>query len=99
MTFLAELETIIQERITNPQVPSYTHKLVRSGIDRVLRKVGEEAAELIIASKNNDKEEILNESADLLYHMMVMLAAQGLSLSEVTEVLASRHTTPPKVAE
>ena len=84
MTFLSDLEAIVQDRLTGQQPFSYTHKLVRSGMDRVLRKIGEEAAEVIIAGKNQDKEEILNESADLLYHLMVMLAAQGLSLTEVT---------------
>ncbi len=92
MTFLSELEGIIQDRLTGQQTFSYTHKLVRSGMDRVLRKIGEEAAEVIIAGKNKDKEEILNESADLLYHLMVMLSAQGLSLAEVTQILKSRHT-------
>jgi phosphoribosyl-ATP pyrophosphohydrolase len=92
MTFLSTLETVIQQRLTDKSDTSYTNTLVKSGIDRVLRKIGEESAEVIIAAKNNDKEEILNESADLLYHMMVMLAAQGLSLSEVATVLESRHT-------
>ena len=92
MTFLSDLEAIIQDRLTGKETFSYTHKLVRSGMDRVLRKIGEEAAEVIIAGKNQDKEEILNESADLLYHLMVMLAAQGLSLTEVTAILNSRHT-------
>ena len=92
MTFLSTLETVIQQRLSDQSDASYTNTLVKGGIDRVLRKIGEESAEVIIAAKNNDKEEILNESADLLYHMMVMLAAQGLSLSEVAAVLESRHT-------
>lgn len=91
MTFLEDLEGIIRVRLSESGEQSYTARLVQSGMDRVLQKVGEEATEVVIAGKNQNNIEILNESADLVYHLMVMLAAQGLSLSDVARVLSDRH--------
>ena len=65
--------------------------LVTSGLDRVLKKIGEEAGEVIIAAKNNDQTEFLNESADLLFHLRLVLKKMGYSLEDVIEVLAARH--------
>jgi phosphoribosyl-ATP pyrophosphohydrolase/phosphoribosyl-AMP cyclohydrolase len=72
------LQGIIRSRAEHRPVGSYTTRLLEAGTDRILRKVGEEAGELIIAGKNGDQEEIAREAADLLYHMLVLLASQGI---------------------
>lgn len=92
MSFIHELDTIISQRLHDMPEGSYTTSLFEGGIDRILRKVGEEAGETIIAGKNQDKDEILNETADLLYHLLVHLHAQGLSWNKVESLLQSRHT-------
>jgi phosphoribosyl-AMP cyclohydrolase / phosphoribosyl-ATP pyrophosphohydrolase len=86
------LEKVIQERKQNPVDGSYTNKLLNSGINKVAQKVGEEAVELVIESKDNNKELFLNEAADLMYHYLVLLAAKNYSLRGVEEVLKSRHS-------
>jgi phosphoribosyl-ATP pyrophosphohydrolase/phosphoribosyl-AMP cyclohydrolase len=85
------LERIIQERKRNPVEGSYTNKLLSSGINKVAQKVGEEAVELVIESKDNNKDLFLNEAADLLYHYLVLLTAKGFSLTDVENVLKVRH--------
>jgi phosphoribosyl-AMP cyclohydrolase / phosphoribosyl-ATP pyrophosphohydrolase len=85
------LEEVIQERKRNPKAGSYTNRLLESGINKVAQKVGEEAVELIIEAKDNDKERFLNESADLMYHYLVLLAAKNYSLNDVVKVLKTRH--------
>lgn len=85
------LETIIQERKNNPKEGSYTNQLLNSGINKVAQKVGEEAVELVIEAKDNNKELFLGEAADLMYHYQVLLAAKGFSMKEVVAVLKSRH--------
>lgn len=89
--FIQELENIISDRFKNRNEKSYTSMLFNQGIDRILKKVGEEAGEVIIAAKNNDKEELKNESADLLFHLLLALKEQGLTLSDVEAVLKERH--------
>ena len=89
--FIDELESIIQDRKQQPQEGSYTTSLFENGLDRILRKVGEESGELIIAAKNQDAVEVKEECADLIYHVLVMLAQQGISFSEVEAVLKARH--------
>jgi phosphoribosyl-ATP pyrophosphohydrolase/phosphoribosyl-AMP cyclohydrolase len=88
---LGSLEEIIRQRKENPKAESYTSKLLESGINKVAQKVGEEAIELVIESKDDNKELFLNEAADLLYHYLVLLAAKGFSLSDVNSVLKQRH--------
>lgn len=88
----AFLEKIIDDRIKNPKQGSYTNSLLESGINKVAQKVGEEAVELVIEAKDNNKELFLGEAADLLYHYMVLLAAKKVSLEEVTQVLYQRHS-------
>jgi phosphoribosyl-ATP pyrophosphohydrolase/phosphoribosyl-AMP cyclohydrolase len=88
---LESLENIIQDRKKNPISGSYTNKLLDSGLNKVAQKVGEEAVELVIEAKDNNKELFLNESADLMYHFLVLLAAKGYSLEDVKRVLKSRH--------
>jgi phosphoribosyl-ATP pyrophosphohydrolase len=90
--FIEELEEILRNRKETMPEGSYTAKLFQSGLDRILKKIGEEAGEVIIAAKNRDKEELKNESADLLFHLMVVLCEQGLSLEDVDDVLRQRHT-------
>jgi phosphoribosyl-AMP cyclohydrolase / phosphoribosyl-ATP pyrophosphohydrolase len=89
--FLYQLETIIRERAENNTANSYTNKLLKSGINRVAQKVGEEAVELVIESKDSSSEKFLNEAADLLYHVLVLLKAKGHSLAEVESILKDRH--------
>lgn len=89
--FLDHLERTIQERRDNPSEKSYTSSLLARGINKVAQKVGEEAVELVIEAKDNDKDLFLGEAADLMYHYLVLLAAKGYTLEEVREVLRSRH--------
>lgn len=90
-TFLRELETVIKDRQSNPSDNSYTTALFRKGLNKIAQKVGEEAVELIIESKDDDKSLFLNEAADLMYHFLVLLAAKEYSLADVEKVLAERH--------
>ncbi|MBS1557258.1 MAG: bifunctional phosphoribosyl-AMP cyclohydrolase/phosphoribosyl-ATP diphosphatase HisIE [Bacteroidetes bacterium] len=85
------LEQIIQERKQKPKEGSYTNKLLSAGINKVAQKVGEEAVELVIEAKDNNRELFLNEAADLMYHFLVLLAAKGYSLQEVEQLLEQRH--------
>lgn len=86
------LEAIIHERKNNPKAGSYTNQLLDSGINKVAQKVGEEAVELIIEAKDNNKELFLNEAADLMYHYLVLLTAKGYKLEDVLSVLRQRHS-------
>lgn len=89
--FLQHLERTIQQRRDNPSEGSYTSQLLARGINKVAQKVGEEAIELVIEAKDDDKDLFLNEAADLMYHYLVLLAAKGYTLEEVKEVLRGRH--------
>lgn len=89
--FLNQLEIIIDERLSSGDSSSYVNALVTSGLDRVLKKIGEEAGEVIIAAKNGDKDELLNESADLLFHLMLVLKSQGYAIGDVVDTLVKRH--------
>ena len=88
---LSVLESLIAEREAKRPEGSYTTYLFEKGIDKIAKKVGEEAAEVIIAAKNRSKEELRWEAADLLYHLLVLLREQRLSLDDVLSVLAERH--------
>lgn len=81
---------VILDRKEHPKEGSYTNYLFDKGIDKILKKLGEEATEIVIAAKNPDPEEIKYEIADFLYHMMVLMAEKGLSWEEITEELANR---------
>lgn len=89
--FLQYLQAVIQDRRDNPQPGSYTTRLFERGINKVAQKVGEEAVELLIEAKDNNESLFLNEAADLMYHLLVLLAAKGHTLEEVTKVLEERH--------
>jgi phosphoribosyl-ATP pyrophosphohydrolase/phosphoribosyl-AMP cyclohydrolase len=88
--FLYELEQTISNRIDNDVESSYTNKLVKSGINKVAQKVGEEAVELVIEAKDNDANLFKNEAADLMYHYLILLKAKGFELNDVEEVLKDR---------
>ncbi|MDQ0206706.1 bifunctional phosphoribosyl-AMP cyclohydrolase/phosphoribosyl-ATP diphosphatase HisIE [Alkalicoccobacillus murimartini] len=91
VAILTELERLIAEREAEMPEGAYTTYLFEKGVDKILKKVGEEASEVIIAAKNRDREELTNESADLLYHLFVLLREQKVSFSEVTDILKARH--------
>lgn len=88
---LAEVYQVISERKTVMPEGSYTAYLFEKGQDKILKKVGEEAAEVIIGSKNNNKSEVIYESADLLYHLLVLLNYHGIGLEEIALELAGRR--------
>jgi phosphoribosyl-ATP pyrophosphohydrolase/phosphoribosyl-AMP cyclohydrolase len=88
---LFSLEGVINDRKTNPQNGSYTTSLFEAGINKVAQKVGEEAVELIIESKDSNRTLFLNEAADLMYHFLVLLSAKDCSMNDVLEVLKKRH--------
>ena len=85
------LQRIIADVKANPEDGAYTSFLFVRGVDRIGKKVGEEAVELVIASKNEEKQGVINEAADLLYHVMVLLAAKDVKLSEVCAELCKRN--------
>jgi phosphoribosyl-ATP pyrophosphohydrolase/phosphoribosyl-AMP cyclohydrolase len=86
-----KLESIISERKNNPSDDSYTSSLFAKGINKIAQKVGEEAVELVIESKDDDEEKFLGEAADLLFHYLVLLQAKNYQLNDVVKVLAERH--------
>jgi phosphoribosyl-ATP pyrophosphohydrolase/phosphoribosyl-AMP cyclohydrolase len=88
---LLSLEGVIRDRKTNPQTGSYTTALFEAGINKVAQKVGEEAVEMIIESKDSNRTLFLNEAADLMYHYLVLLTAKDCSMNDVLEVLKKRH--------
>ncbi len=92
LAILSELEQLIAERERDRPEGSYTTYLFEEGVDKILKKVGEEASEVIIAAKNRDKDELMWEAADLLYHLLVLLREQDLPLNDVLAVLKERHT-------
>ena len=87
---LKSLYDTIINRKNNPQEGSYTCYLLDKGIDKILKKVGEECSETIIAAKNNDKGETVYEIADLIYHLMVMMVNQGIELDDILNELDKR---------
>lgn len=88
---LAELFALIVERKRMPQEGSYTSYLFAQGLDKILKKIGEESTEVVIAAKNDEPAPLLNEAADLLYHLLVLLAERGLPPAEVLAVLRERR--------
>ncbi|MBQ2708699.1 MAG: phosphoribosyl-ATP diphosphatase [Clostridia bacterium] len=87
---LRELYAVVADRKINPEEGSYTCYLFEKGIDKILKKVGEECAETIIAAKNGDNEELKNEISDLLYHLIVMMNERGLDIEDVFGELDER---------
>ncbi|MFP5040266.1 bifunctional phosphoribosyl-AMP cyclohydrolase/phosphoribosyl-ATP diphosphatase HisIE [Parasediminibacterium sp. JCM 36343] len=89
--FLYYLENIIEQRSKLVPEMSYTARMLDKGINKVAQKVGEEAVELVIEAKDNDKDLFLGEAADLMFHYLLLLKAKGYKLHEVVEVLQKRH--------
>ncbi len=96
---LSSLMKLIRGRKTDKKEGSYTTYLFEKGIDKILKKVGEESTEVIIAAKDNDKKETIYEIADLTYHVMVMMTEMGITLEEVFTELASRHVIDKKIKQ
>ncbi len=86
-----ELYAVVLDRRNNPQEGSYTNYLLTKGLDKICKKIGEESAEVIIAAKNRQPTEVIYETADLLYHVCVLLVEQGISLDDVYEELRKRR--------
>ena len=91
LQFLARLEQTIADRKNNPSENSYTSKLFARGINKIAQKVGEEAVEIVIEAKDDNKELFLGEAADLMYHYLVLLQAKNFTLNDVIGVLKERH--------
>lgn len=91
LQFLSKLETIITDRKNNPDDKSYTSSLFAKGINKIAQKVGEEAVEVVIEAKDNDANLFLNESADLLYHYLILLQAKNYTLKDVLHILKERN--------
>lgn len=89
--FLYKLENIIEQRIADNVESSYTAKLFARGVNKVAQKVGEEAVELVIESKDNNVDLFKNEAADLLYHFLILLKTKKLKLEDIEEILKGRH--------
>ena len=89
--FLTALEEVIADRKNNPSDKSYVASLFAKGINKIAQKVGEEAVETVIEAKDTDSDLFLNESADLLFHLMILLQAKGQSLNDVVRVLEERQ--------
>ena len=96
---LESLMKLIEGRKTDKKEGSYTTYLFEKGIDKILKKVGEECTEVIIAAKDNDKAETIYEIADLTYHVMVLMIEAGISLEDIHRELASRHVIDHKVKQ
>ncbi len=93
------LMKLIEGRKTNPQEGSYTSYLFSKGLDKILKKVGEESTEVIIAAKAQDRKETIYEISDLAYHVMVLMIQQGISIDDIYEELKSRHVIDHKVKQ
>lgn len=90
ISFLNELENVIENRRTNPSSESYVASLFQKGINKIAQKVGEEAVELVIEAKDDNKDLFLNEAADLLFHYLILIKAKGYRLENVESILKSR---------
>lgn len=91
LAFLTTLETVIRERLDNPEDSSYTASLAARGTQRIAQKVGEEAVELALAAVVGKRDEVIDEAADLVYHLLVLLHVQDLDLGRVAARLQARH--------
>jgi len=86
-----ELYAVVLDRIENPKEGSYTNYLLEKGVDKIVKKVGEEACEVVIAAKNGRTEETVAEISDLLYHLTVLMVQQGISMDEIYNELKKRR--------
>ncbi len=90
MDAFKDMYNVVVDRRANPQDGSYTCYLFDKGIDKILKKCGEECTEMVIAAKNNDKNELANEINDLLYHMIVMMVDRGVTVEDIEEIMVER---------
>ena len=90
MNVFEDVFNVILDRKEHPKEGSYTNYLFDKGIDKILKKVGEEATEIVIAAKNSDPQEVKYEISDFLYHVMVLMAERGVTWSEITKELSRR---------
>jgi phosphoribosyl-ATP pyrophosphohydrolase len=88
---ISELYNIILDRKTNPKSGSYTNSLFDSGLPRIAQKVGEEGTEVVVAALSQENERLIEEIADLAYHVLVLMAAKGITLADVAGELEKRH--------
>ncbi len=89
--FVGQLETIIKDRMKDQPKESYTAQLINAGVQRIAQKIGEEGVEVALAATKGDRQEIISEVADLIYHVLVLLNHQGLSFADVAQQLETRH--------
>jgi phosphoribosyl-ATP pyrophosphohydrolase/phosphoribosyl-AMP cyclohydrolase len=89
--FILELEGIVADRYANPKEGSYVNKLHSKGLNKIAQKVGEEAVETVIAALNQTEEDLINESSDLVFHLLVLLREKGLTLEMIAKNLEERH--------
>jgi phosphoribosyl-ATP pyrophosphohydrolase/phosphoribosyl-AMP cyclohydrolase len=90
VSILTDLYELIENRKNTPVEGSYTNYLFEKGLDKILKKVGEEASEVIIGAKNKDKEEMVYEISDLVYHLLVLMVNEGVSINDIKEELKNR---------
>lgn len=88
---IAQLQAVLQSRQANPTAESYTAQLLAGGEDEIVKKVGEEAVEVILAAKGQGDERVVAETADLIYHLLVLLISRGLTWEDVLAELSRRH--------
>ena len=93
IAFIAELETIVMQRLAAADEESYTARLAAAGTKRIAQKVGEEGVELALAAAAGSQQETIDEAADLVYHLIVLLADRGLSLENIATCLKARHAS------
>lgn len=92
LNFLATLESIIDDRVREADAKSYTASLIAAGTQRIAQKLGEEGVELALAAVAGNRADVLDESADLVYHLLVLLRDREIALTEVVATLEARHT-------
>ena len=90
MDAFKDMYDVVVDHRANPQEGSYTCYLFDKGIDKILKKCGEECTEMVIAAKNNDKDELANEINDLLYHMIVMMVDRGVTVEDIETIMVER---------
>ena len=91
LEFLPQLESLLYDRKANMPTGSYTSTMFKKGLDKIAQKVGEEAVETVIAAKNKSDKETINESADLLFHLLLLLVEKDIPLHQVIKTLRKRH--------
>jgi len=94
---IRELYEIIESRRNNDESTSYTRQLFDRGLDRIIQKVGEESVEVVIAAKNDENDEFIGEVADLVYHLLVLLVAKDIKITDIERCLQERHDNDNKL--